>query len=117
MKCADVSNPTEDFGLYKEWCTRVLDEMLLQGDREKSLGLPVSPFMDRDTLNVPSSQIGFIEFVIYPLFDAFKKYVNAQHCLEGLDRNRQYWLAEKEKTAREKEKDKTASPALGPTSP
>ena len=41
-----------------------------QSDLEKLEGLPVAPFMDRDKVNKPSSQIGFIKFVLLPLFEA-----------------------------------------------
>lgn len=41
---------------------------LSKSDVEKLEGLPVSPFMDRDKVTKPSSQIGFIRFVLLPLF-------------------------------------------------
>ena len=37
---------------------------------EKLEGLPVAPFMDRDKVTKPSSQIGFIKFVLLPLFES-----------------------------------------------
>ena len=39
-----------------------------QSDMEKLEGLPVTPFMDRDKVTKPSSQTGFIRFVLLPLF-------------------------------------------------
>ncbi len=39
-----------------------------QSDVEKLEGLPVTPFMDRDKVTKPSSQTGFIRFVLLPLF-------------------------------------------------
>ncbi|RKO92309.1 hypothetical protein BDK51DRAFT_12619, partial [Blyttiomyces helicus] len=47
MKCADVSNPTKAAPLYYEWIQRITAEFHAQGDREKALGLPVSPFCNR----------------------------------------------------------------------
>merc|ERR1711956_189756 len=41
-----------------------------QGDREKELGIPVQFLNDRKKLNRPNSQIGFIEFMIAPLYTA-----------------------------------------------
>lgn len=35
---------------------------------EKLEGLPVTPFMDRDKVTKPSSQTGFIRFILLPLF-------------------------------------------------
>jgi hypothetical protein len=37
---------------------------------EKLEGLPVAPFMDREKVTKPSAQIGFISFVLLPLFEA-----------------------------------------------
>lgn len=44
-----------------------------QSDREKSEGLPVAPFMDRDKVTKPTAQIGFIKFVLIPMFEAVMK--------------------------------------------
>ncbi|CAL8289591.1 unnamed protein product [Lota lota] len=35
--------------------------------------LPVTPFMDRDTVSKPSSQTSFIRFVLLPLFTELTK--------------------------------------------
>lgn len=43
-------------------------EIFVQSDMEKLEGLPVTPFMDRDKVTKPSSQTGFIRFVLFPLF-------------------------------------------------
>ena len=40
----------------------------LKGDREKALGIAVSPDMDRDNQNIPAAQAGFIDFMCMPLF-------------------------------------------------
>jgi hypothetical protein len=52
--------------LYLQWVDRITEEFFKQGDREKALGLPLSPFMDRATPKIPKSQINFIEFVCAP---------------------------------------------------
>lgn len=41
---------------------------LCEGDREAELGLPFSPLCDRQTTLVAESQIGFIDFIVYPTF-------------------------------------------------
>jgi hypothetical protein len=91
MKLSDVSNPTKKWFLSFKWCQLVIDEFSRQGDMEKSLKIPVSPFMDRDNMNIPSSQIGFIDFVIVPLFEAFDKYCEIPQVLEHLRKNREHW--------------------------
>ena len=49
---------------------------------EKLEGLPVTPFMDRDKVTKPSSQTGFIRFVLLPLFIEL---ANLFPCLEVND--------------------------------
>ncbi|CAE7772904.1 PDE9A [Symbiodinium sp. CCMP2592] len=44
-----------------------LEEFFAQGDKEKELGIPVQMLNDREKVNRPNSQVGFIEFVIAPL--------------------------------------------------
>lgn len=46
---------------------------LSQSDREKAEGLPVAPFMDREKVTKPTAQIGFIKFVLIPMFETVMK--------------------------------------------
>jgi len=41
----------------------------VQSDLEKLEGLPVAAFMDRDKVTKPSSQIGFIKFILLPIVE------------------------------------------------
>ena len=45
----------------------------MQSDREKEEGLPVAPFMDREKVTKPTAQIGFIKFVLLPMFETIAK--------------------------------------------
>ena len=58
LHCADVAHPTKAWDLHKEWTARCMEEFFNQGDREKEMGLDVSPLCDRTTTKVPQSQIG-----------------------------------------------------------
>jgi len=64
---ADVSNPLKPFNICLKWAWRVLDEFFDQGDEEKRLGLPVGMLNDREKINRPGSQHGFINFLVAPL--------------------------------------------------
>merc|ERR1712178_632059 len=64
---ADVSNPLKPFSICKAWAWRVLDEFFDQGDEEKRLGITVGMLNDRDKVNRPGSQHGFINFLVAPL--------------------------------------------------
>lgn len=76
IKCCDVSNPTKCREIYKGWLNRVMSEFFSQGDREKQLNVPVSPFCNRDNSNAFSCQKGFIDFVAAPIFEAVGEYIN-----------------------------------------
>jgi len=69
MHAADISNGAKQKHIAVNWADRCLEEFFRQGDREKELGLPVSPLCDRDTVSRPESQKGFIEFIIKPTFE------------------------------------------------
>merc|ERR1712066_928196 len=64
---ADVSNAMKPFGICKRWAWLIIDEFFLQGDKEKELGITVQPLNDREKVNKPYSQVGFIEFFVTPL--------------------------------------------------
>ncbi|OMJ90108.1 hypothetical protein SteCoe_7596 [Stentor coeruleus] len=72
MHAADVSNSTRKWKLYYDWAQLVLEEFFSQGDREKDLGLSISPLCDRNTVNFAKSQIGFIDLFIIPMFSILK---------------------------------------------
>mmetsp|Transcript_69560 Transcript_69560/g.166832 ORF Transcript_69560/g.166832 Transcript_69560/m.166832 type:complete len:917 (-) Transcript_69560:151-2901(-) len=67
---ADISNPMKPWTVCERLAHLCLDEFFAQGDLEKEAGLPVQMLNDRDKVNRPNSQVGFIEFVIAPLVEA-----------------------------------------------
>lgn len=68
MKCCDISNEIRPTKVSDKWLERLLDEYFAQGDLEKEMDLPTFPFMDRTKTTPSSAQIGFIKFVLIPLF-------------------------------------------------
>jgi len=73
IKVADVSNEARPMDVAEPWLECLLEESFNQSDVEKLEGLPVAPFMDRDKVTKPSAQIGFIKFVLIPLFDTLRE--------------------------------------------
>ena len=57
LHCADLSNPTKPLNIYQNWIDRVMGEFYLQGDRELSEGLEISPMCDRLNASVEKSQV------------------------------------------------------------
>ncbi|XP_043249700.1 cAMP-specific 3',5'-cyclic phosphodiesterase 4D [Colletes gigas] len=70
IKVADISNEARPMEVAEPWLDRLLQEFFKQSDMEKLEGLPVTPFMDRDKVTKPSSQVSFIGLVLIPLFEA-----------------------------------------------
>ncbi|VDQ02511.1 unnamed protein product [Trichobilharzia regenti] len=68
IKCCDISNEVRPMNVSEPWVDCLLEEYFNQSDREKLEGLPVAPFMDREKVTKPSAQIGFIKFVLIPMF-------------------------------------------------
>ncbi|KAA0186855.1 Phosphodiesterase [Fasciolopsis buskii] len=92
IKCSDVNNPTRPLALCKEWADRIAEEYFSQTEEEKRLGLPiVMPNFDRQTCNIPKSQISFIDFFIKHMFSAFASVFSIPELMENLNSNYEYW--------------------------
>lgn len=79
IKCADVSNPTRPLRLCVEWARRIAEEYFQQTDEEKTRYLPVvMPMFDRQTCSIPKSQIGFVDYIINDMFEAWNGQLSAQ---------------------------------------
>eukprot|EP00981_Chlorochromonas_danica_P011321 scaffold3873_cov177-Ochromonas_danica.AAC.1 len=71
LHCSDISNPFKPYDLCAKWADLVVEEFCQQGDKERELGLEISPMCDRTNINLANMQMGFIEFVVAPLVIAF----------------------------------------------
>merc|ERR1712176_308486 len=67
LHLSDVSSPCKPFNVCKAWAARVQAEFFGQGDEEKLLAIPVGMLNDRDKVNPPSAEHGFINFLVAPL--------------------------------------------------
>ncbi len=93
IKSADISNSAKPSHISLRWTDRVLEEFYAQGDKEKEMGLPISPLCDRNKEgNRPSSQIGFIDFICRPMFNQLVA-VDAkfQFAVDHINNNYAYW--------------------------
>jgi len=95
LKSADVSGSTKPFDLHVQWTMRINTEFFEQGDAERDLGLPCSPFCDRQGTNLAESQCGFFDFIVAPLYTALDEYLGSRRLrfevLPELERNRAFW--------------------------
>ncbi|XP_034039341.1 cAMP-specific 3',5'-cyclic phosphodiesterase 4B-like isoform X2 [Thalassophryne amazonica] len=93
VHCADLSNPTKPLDLYRQWTDRIMDEFFHQGDRERERGMEISPMCDKHTASVERTQVGFIDYIVHPLWEAWADLVHpdAQEILDTLEDNRNWY--------------------------
>jgi len=94
LHAADISNPSRPWRLCEKWVNLVMQEFWAQGDKERSRGLHVTYMMDREATNVGKSQIGFIDVIVSPVFQAFKDILpRFDVCCEALRTNKDLWTS------------------------
>lgn len=93
MHAADVSNPVKELVTYRKWAARCMAEFYHIGDAEKAAGLTPSTLFDREARNMPKCQVGFISFIVRPLFAALSELVtdHAANWKRALDTNQAYF--------------------------
>ncbi|XP_040564835.1 uncharacterized protein [Lepeophtheirus salmonis] len=77
MKCADISNPCRAWNISRLWSYRASEEFFRQGDKERELGLSVTPPFDRLTMTVAKIQTGFYRMVASPLFEEWNRFLGS----------------------------------------
>ncbi|XP_049815169.1 high affinity cAMP-specific and IBMX-insensitive 3',5'-cyclic phosphodiesterase 8A isoform X1 [Schistocerca nitens] len=92
IKCADVSNPARPLRLCVEWARRIAEEYFSQTDEEKAANLPVMmPMFDRTTCSIPKSQIGFMDFIINDMFEAWEAFIEMPELMNYIETNYRFW--------------------------
>ncbi|XP_034489501.1 cAMP-specific 3',5'-cyclic phosphodiesterase isoform X4 [Drosophila innubila] len=93
VHCADLSNPTKPLTLYKRWVALLMEEFFLQGDKERENGMDISAMCDRHNATIEKSQVGFIDYIVHPLWETWADLVHpdAQDILDTLEENRDYY--------------------------
>lgn len=93
VHCADLSNPTKPLPLYRRWVGLLMEEFFLQGDREREQNMDISPMCDRHSATIEKSQVGFIDYIVHPLWETWADLVHpdAQDILDTLEENRDWY--------------------------
>ena len=110
---ADLGHNCKKYDISKQWVKLLCEEFWIQGDKEKSLGIPVSFLCDRDKIDVPASQVNFLRGFIISSFDSLVDiFPNLKFTMDNAKNNINEWqklLLEKRKTGwtpkKEKEKE------------
>ncbi|XP_059843623.1 cGMP-inhibited 3',5'-cyclic phosphodiesterase 3A isoform X3 [Hypanus sabinus] len=71
IKLADINGPAKCKELHLRWTEGIVNEFYEQGDEESSLGLPISPFMDRSSPQLAKLQESFITHIVGPLCNSY----------------------------------------------
>ena len=68
-------------------------ESWAQGEKEKQLGIPVSPLCDQEVVHVPTMQQHFLEHFVQPTFLAMSELAPVLSCqaLRHIATNIQHW--------------------------
>ncbi|ORZ40347.1 hypothetical protein BCR44DRAFT_118924 [Catenaria anguillulae PL171] len=111
MKCADINNPSKPLHLCTQWTAFIMEEFFRQGDEERKRGMEISTLMDRFNTDIPKCQVGFIDFVVAPLFEVWGKFMedDIRPVLNNITNNKQYWKT--------KLLESTPPPPAAPTAP
>ncbi|XP_017769758.1 PREDICTED: cAMP-specific 3',5'-cyclic phosphodiesterase isoform X2 [Nicrophorus vespilloides] len=93
VHCADLSNPTKPLALYRRWVDLLMEEFFQQGDREREARMDISPMCDRHSATIEKSQVGFIDYIVHPLWETWADLVHpdAQDILDTLEENRDWY--------------------------
>ncbi|XP_076371691.1 3',5'-cyclic-AMP phosphodiesterase 4C-like isoform X3 [Tachypleus tridentatus] len=93
IHCADLSGPTKQLEMYKKWVDLLMEEFFQQGDKEREQGLDISPMCDRYNATIEKSQVGFIDYIVHPLWETWADlvYPDAQYILDTLEDNRDWY--------------------------
>ena len=121
IHAADLGHNCKKFEISIKWIEVLCEEFWRQGDMEKSKGIDVSFLCDRDKIDVPASQIGFLRGFILTTFDCLTMmFPIMKYTIENTENNiktwQEYsaqkrvtgWTPEK-KTKNEKNKEKEKS--------
>ncbi|XP_049429778.1 cGMP-inhibited 3',5'-cyclic phosphodiesterase A-like isoform X2 [Epinephelus fuscoguttatus] len=71
IKLADINGPLKCKDLHLQWTEGIVNEFYEQGDEESTLGLPISPFMDRAAPQLAKLQESFITHIVGPLCNSY----------------------------------------------
>jgi len=97
LKFADLGHACKKRSLHEEWTARITNEFWTLGERERRLGVAVSPLCDREKdVDVAKSQVGFFSFICMPFYAVVADLVDPDMLpLSRLKQNLRYWQTKK----------------------
>ena len=68
IKASDISNPARPKPVADRWNQLCYEEFYAEGDEDRIKGRDLNPLHDRHNNIIPKSSVGFISFVVTPIF-------------------------------------------------
>mmetsp|Transcript_81685 Transcript_81685/g.144698 ORF Transcript_81685/g.144698 Transcript_81685/m.144698 type:complete len:177 (-) Transcript_81685:95-625(-) len=102
LHASDISGQCKPHDIMLGWTQRITEEFWSQGDEESEIGISISPLCDRESgyKAIPKSQMGFIDFVVQPLYALVVKLApGAEEATEILAQNKAFWEDQNAKQA------------------
>ena len=85
---ADLGHNCKKFDISVIWIQLLCEEFWAQGDQERERGLPISFMCDRNNIDVPASQIGFLRGFILSAFDTLvEMFPKLQFTIDNAENN------------------------------
>lgn len=95
VQIADIGHMTTHFDIHYKWSQRLEDEFFEQGDKERTLGLEISPLMNREKPGVmdANNQKTFCNIIVMPMLEAWQAIAphSARRLLKEAHNNRMKW--------------------------
>ena len=89
---ADLCHNCKKFEISKIWIKLLCEEFWKQGDKEREKGLSISFMCDRNNIDVPASQIGFLKGFILSSFDCLvEMFPKLQFTIDNANDNIKQW--------------------------
>lgn len=66
-----IASLAQRHDIHIQWTHRIADEFYEQGDDERRLGMPISPYMDRRNPQLAKLQESFINHLVAPLCNSY----------------------------------------------
>jgi len=89
---ADLGHNCKKFEISLIWVKILCEEFWQQGDKEKAKGLPISFMCDRNNIDVPASQVGFLRGFILSSFDCLvSMFPKLKYTIENAENNIKRW--------------------------
>ena len=89
---ADLGHNCKKYEISIIWIKLLCEEFWMQGDKEKAKGLPISFMCDRNKIDVPASQVGFLRGFILSSFDCLAEmFPKLKYNIENAENNIKQW--------------------------